>query len=70
MNNETIQDKYKYIEDSTLSQDCRTIFDLAERGRMDHELANKLVYDLLQSDTLTRSKSGGDSRQEDIYHGK
>ena len=61
--------KYKYI-DSTLSQDCSTLFDLACRGRIPHELAESLVYQLLQDDTRARSKSGDDQHQGESYHGK
>ena len=62
--------KYKNIPDSTLAQDCLTIFDLACRGRMPHELAEELVYKLIQNDTQERSKSGDVQHQGESYHGK
>jgi len=52
---------YKYIKDYTLTQDCETIFDLACRGRITHELAEELVYKLLQVDNNTN--------KEDKYYG-
>lgn len=58
---------YKNIKDFTLVQDCQTIFDLACRGRMSHELANTLVLELLYADTSTR-KSGDDLHREVRYY--
>ena len=46
---------YKYI-DPLLAQDCQTIFDLSERGRIPHELAEELVYKLLHVDSQTRKE--------------